>query len=158
DLRVNALRAHRDDMLVGLQALNVKAERTPYAPLGIRIASAEGLSHLQTTQFFQTGAFEFQDEASQIAALLCDAKPGMRVLDLAAGAGGKSLALAAAMQNKGEILAFDDNPARMKQLLPRARRAGARIVRIAERRGGPLWGDGRFDVVLADVPCSGSGV
>jgi 16S rRNA (cytosine967-C5)-methyltransferase len=157
DLRVNTLRASRHDMLVGLRALGIKAEPTPFAPHGIRIASAEGLSALQQTQFFQTGAFEFQDESSQIAAVLCEAKPGQRVLDLAAGAGGKSLALAAAMQNKGSILAFDSDSKRLKQLGPRARRAGASIITATDKRGGPLWGDGKFDLVLVDSPCSGSG-
>jgi len=157
DLRVNTLRASRHDMLVGLRSLNINAEPTRYAPNGIRIASGEGLSALQQTQFFQTGAFEFQDESSQIAAALCDAKPGQRVLDLAAGAGGKSLALAAAMQNKGSILAFDSDSTRLRQLGPRARRAGASIITATDKRGGPLWGDGKFDVVLVDAPCSGSG-
>ena len=157
DLRVNTLRASRHDMLVGLRSLNIKAEPTRYAPHGIRIASAEGLSALQQTQFFQTGAFEFQDESSQIAAALCDAKPGQRVLDLAAGAGGKSLALAADMQNKGCILAFDSDATRLKQLGPRARRAGASIITATSKRGGPQWGDGKFDLVLVDAPCSGSG-
>jgi 16S rRNA (cytosine967-C5)-methyltransferase len=81
----------------------------------------------------------------------------MRVLDLAAGAGGKSLAFAAMMQNRGEILAFDDNPERLKPLAPRARRAGADIIKVSDKRGGPLWGNGKFDVVLVDAPCSGSG-
>jgi len=144
-------------MLVGLRSLGIKADPAPYAPHGIRIPTAEGLSSLQQTQFFQTGAFEFQDESSQIAAVLCDAKPGARVLDLAAGAGGKSLALAAAMQNKGSILAFDSDAVRLKQLGPRARRAGATIITATDKRGGPLWGDGKFDVVLVDAPCSGSG-
>jgi 16S rRNA (cytosine967-C5)-methyltransferase len=157
DLRVNALRADRNDIITGLRALDVKAERTPYSPYGIRIQSAERLSALEQTQFFQTGAFEFQDEASQIAAILCGAKPGMRVLDLAAGAGGKSLALAAIMQNKGHILAFDDEGSRLKPVRPRARRAGANIIGVTEKRGGHHWGNGRFDVVLVDAPCSGSG-
>jgi 16S rRNA (cytosine967-C5)-methyltransferase len=157
DLRVNTLRAQRDDMLVGLRSLDVAAERTPFSPFGIRIASGAGLGALQHTQFFQTGAFEFQGEASQLATQLCGAKPGQRVLDLAAGAGGKSLAFAALMRDRGEILAFDIDPKRLKQVLPRARRAGASIIRIADRRGGPAWGNGRFDVVLVDAPCSGSG-
>ncbi len=157
DLRVNTLRASRHDMLVGLDALGVKAQASLYSPVGIRIPSGEGLGALQQTQFFQTGAFEFQDESSQIAALLCDAKPGLRVLDLAAGAGGKSLALAAQMRNKGEILAHDSDPVRLKQLAPRARRAGATIIKTTGERGGPLWGDGKFDIVLVDSPCSGSG-
>lgn len=157
DLRVNTLRAEREETLVGLRSLGIKAEPTPFAPHGIRIPSAEGLSALEHTRFFQTGAFEFQDEASQIAALLCAAEPGMRVLDLAAGAGGKALAMAADMENQGEILALDINPARLKQIGPRARRAGATIIKPTDKRGGPLWGDGKFDLVLVDAPCSGSG-
>jgi 16S rRNA (cytosine967-C5)-methyltransferase len=157
DLRVNTLRAARDDMLVGLRSLGVDAQRTPFSPFGLRIASGEGLGALQHTQFFQTGAFEFQDEASQLVTQLCTVKPGESVLDLAAGAGGKSLALAALMRNRGEILAFDVDLKRLKQLQPRARRAGAAIIRIADRRGGPAWGNGKFDLVLVDAPCSGSG-
>lgn len=157
DLRVNTLRATRDDMLVGLRSLGVEAQRTPFSPVGLRIASAEGLGALQHTQFFQTGAFEFQDEASQLATQLCAVKPGQSVLDLAAGAGGKALALAALMRNRGEILAFDVDARRLKQLQPRARRAGAAIIKTADRRGGPAWGKGKFDVVLVDAPCSGSG-
>jgi 16S rRNA (cytosine967-C5)-methyltransferase len=157
DLRVNTLRAVRDDLLVGLRSLDVAAERTPFSPDGIRIASGERLGALQHTQFFQTGAFEFQDEASQLVARLCAVKPGQSALDLAAGAGGKSLALAALMRNRGEILAFDVDARRLKQLPPRARRAGATIIRVADRRGGPAWGKGKFDVVLVDAPCSGSG-
>ncbi|HYM19106.1 MAG TPA: RsmB/NOP family class I SAM-dependent RNA methyltransferase [Micropepsaceae bacterium] len=157
DLRVNSLRAERRAMLDGLRSLDIQCDVTPFSPFGIRVPSAEGLSALEHTRFFQTGAFEFQDEASQLAALLCGAKPGDRVLDLAAGAGGKSLALAALMRNKGEILAYDANPARLKQLAPRARRAGASIITVAETRGGPKWGNGKFDIVLVDAPCSGSG-
>jgi 16S rRNA (cytosine967-C5)-methyltransferase len=79
------------------------------------------------------------------------------VLDLAAGSGGKALALAAAMQDKGEILAFDTDATRLKQLRPRARRAGAEIIASTGNREGPMWGDGLFDIVLVDSPCSGSG-
>jgi len=157
DLRVNSLRAERRAMLDGLRSLDITCEATRLSPLGIRVPSAAGLSALEHTRFFQTGAFEFQDEASQLAALLCGAKTGDRVLDLAAGAGGKSLALAALMQDKGEIVAYDANPSRLKQLAPRARRAGANIITIAETRGGPKWGNGKFDLVLIDAPCSGSG-
>ena len=157
DLRVNTLRAERNGILVGLASLGLKARPTPYSPDGVRLDSAEGLGALHHTSFFQTGAFEFQDESSQIVSLLCGAEPGMSVLDLAAGAGGKSLALAATMQNRGEILAFDDYPERLKALNPRARRAGASIIKVAKSRGGPFWGDGKFDIVLVDAPCSGSG-
>jgi len=157
DLRVNRLRASRPDMLAGLRSLGIKAEPTPFAPHGIRIPSGEGLGALQHTRFFQTGAFEFQDEASQVAALLTAVKPGDRVLDLAAGAGGKALAMAAAMQDRGEILAFDTDALRLRQLGPRARRAGVSIITPTDRRGGPAWGDGKFDTVLVDAPCTGSG-
>jgi 16S rRNA (cytosine967-C5)-methyltransferase len=155
DLRVNTLRAQRDDMLVGLRSLDIAAEPTPFSSVGIRIASGEGLGALQHTQFFQTGAFEFQDESSQLVTHLCGVKPGESVLDLAAGAGGKSLALAALMRNRGEILAFDIASQRLKQLSPRARRAGAAIIKTADRRDG--WASRTFDVVLIDSPCSGSG-
>ena len=157
DVRVNRLRAKREAMLVGLSSLGITAQPMTYAPDGIRIASAEGLSRLEHTQFFQTGAFEFQDEASQIAAHLCGAKPGDRVLDLAAGAGGKALALAAIMGNQGEILAFDIDAARLREVRPRARRAGASIIASTSKKGGAAWGDGKFDIVLVDAPCSGSG-
>jgi 16S rRNA (cytosine967-C5)-methyltransferase len=157
DIRVNTLKASRNEAISALHSLGYKAEATPFAPNGIRIPSGEGLGALQKTPLFEEGAFEFQDEASQIGAALCAAKPGRRVLDLAAGAGGKSLALAAAMLNKGEILAFDDSLQRLKSLRERMTRAGADIIKIANNRGGPLWGDGKFDVVLVDAPCSGSG-
>src|SRR5262249_56780400 len=106
---------------------------------------------------YRTGAFEIQDASAQRSVVLSDAKPGMQVLDLAAGAGGKSLALAASMENQGRLLAFDDKPERLKPLAERAARAGASMITIAERRGGALWGNGRFDLVFLDVPCSGSG-
>ena len=157
DLRVNILRSSREETLAGLVSLGIKAEPTPFAPSGIRIPSGSGLGALQHTPPFQAGAFEFQDEASQIAALLCAAKPGTRVLDLAAGAGGKALAMAAYMENTGEILALDTEPAMLKQIGPRARRAGVTIISATDKRGGPLWGNGKFDMVLVDAPCSGSG-
>ncbi|MGQ0742180.1 MAG: RsmB/NOP family class I SAM-dependent RNA methyltransferase [Alphaproteobacteria bacterium] len=157
DLRVNTLKEQRDVLLANLRAMGVRAEATPHAPTGIRVPSGEGLSVLHRSPMYLEGAFEFQDEASQICTLLCAVKPGMRVLDLAAGAGGKSLALAAHMQNEGNILAFDDAPLRLRPLAERSQRAGARIITIAEKRGGPLWGDGKFEVVLVDAPCSGSG-
>ena len=157
DLRVNTLKEQRNALIANLQSMGFKAEATPYSPTGIRVPSGEGLSALHRSAFFLEGAFEFQDEASQIAAVLCAVKPGQSVLDLAAGAGGKSLALAATMQNKGQVLAFDDSPQRLKPLSERAARAGATIISIADKRGGPLWGKGKFDVVLVDAPCSGSG-
>jgi 16S rRNA (cytosine967-C5)-methyltransferase len=155
DLRVNALKAGRADVLSRLKAEDFDAVPTRYSPFAIRVAP--GAKGLERTEAFADGLFEFQDEASQIAALLCGARAGMRVLDLAAGAGGKALALAAAMNNAGEILAFDDNAERLKPLAERAARAGAGNITIATKRGGPLWRDGKFDLVLIDAPCSGTG-
>src|SRR5581483_1301444 len=99
DLRVNTLKASRDEILAALKAEGFDAQPARYAPFAIRLPA--GTRGLEQTDLFAAGAFEFQDEAAQIACLLTGAKPGMRVLDLAAGAGGKSLALAAMMQNKG---------------------------------------------------------
>jgi 16S rRNA (cytosine967-C5)-methyltransferase len=157
DLRVNTLKAARPEVLAGLQAEGFAAMATPHSPIGIRIPPGEGSAALAQSPLFLAGAFEFQDEAAQIASLLAGAQPGTRVLDLAAGAGGKALAMAAAMHNRGEILAFDDAPKRLAPLAERAARAGATCITLAQGRGGPLWGNGKFDLVFLDAPCSGTG-
>jgi len=154
DLRVNTLKAKRADVIAQLRADNFACEIP--AELDDAIRCSPGVN-LTAHPLFTSGAVEIQDWAAQRAVALSDAQPGMRVLDLAAGAGGKSLALAAAMQNRGRILAFDDKPERLAPLTERAARAGASIITIAQVRGGPLWGNGRFDLVFLDVPCSGSG-
>ena len=156
DLRVNTLRRERGEVLAALVAQGFAAEATPFAPNGIRIASGEASSSLGRGAMFESGAFEFQDEAAQIAALLCRARPGMRVLDLAAGAGGKTLALAAAMRNQGEIVACDIRQPALQALAARAARAGATNIRTHLLDDNmPL--EGKFDAVLLDAPCSGSG-
>ena len=184
DLRVNTLKTSRDDLLDALQSEGYDAQPTPFSPFGIRLA--EGEAKLGRGGLFLSGAFEFQDEAAQIAALLCGAQPGMRVLDLAAGAGGKSLALAAVMRNEGEIIACDVRNDALTELERRALRAGVTIVStfpLPHEGGGegqgegaanaklnrstpspqpspPLRGgegDSLFDVVLLDAPCSGTG-
>jgi len=153
DLRVNTLKVQREDVLQGLQAQGVTAAPTPYAPQGIRITGEAG--NLSETALFKSGAFEIQDEAAQIAAQLCEARPGMRVLDLAAGAGGKSLALAAAMKNKGEIIACDVRGEALAELEKRAQRAGVTIIKtLILDHAQPA---GPFDLVLVDAPCSGTG-
>ena len=153
DLRVNTLKARREEVLRGLQGQGVAAAPTPYAPHGIRIAGEGG--NLSETPLFKSGAFEIQDEAAQIASALCAATPGMRVLDLAAGAGGKSLALAAAMENKGEIIACDVRGDALVELEKRSQRAGVTIIKVLHldhtQPAGP------FDLVLVDAPCSGTG-
>lgn len=149
DLRVNTLKASRDELLASLRNSGFDAAITAYSPLGLRLPA--GANGLERHPLFEQGAFEFQDEAAQIASLLCDARPGMRVCDLAAGAGGKALALAAAMRNQGEIIASDIAATRLAQIGPRAARAGATIIRTA------LSPRGEFERVLVDAPCSGSG-
>ncbi len=156
DLRVNTLRRERGEVLAALVAQGFTAQATPFAPHGIRIASGEASSSLGRGAMFESGAFEFQDEAAQIAALLCRARPGMRILDLAAGAGGKTLALAAAMRNQGEIVACDIRQPALQELAARAARAGATNIQTHLLDGGAPP-DGRFDAVLLDAPCSGSG-
>ncbi len=153
DLRVNSLKASRDEVLAQLksEALDCTAIGTN----GIRCAPANFSKH----PLFEAGAFEIQDLAAQIAAERAGAKPGMRVLDLAAGAGGKALALAAAMGNQGEIIACDIRGAALAELEKRAARAGVTIVRT-RILSGPDEADrlgGGFDLVLVDAPCSGSG-
>lgn len=153
DLRVNTLAAAREHVIAALGAEGLAAAPTPYAPHGIRMV--DEAPSLSRSPLFESGAFEFQDEAAQIATVLCDARPGMRVLDLAAGAGGKSLALAAAMQNRGEIVACDVRGEALFELQKRAARAGVTIIKtLALEHAKP---EGAFDLVLVDAPCSGSG-
>lgn len=153
DIRVNSLKTSRDSVLSALAGMGLSATPTPYAPLGIRISGEASL--LSRSALFESGAFEFQDEAAQLACALAAAGPGMRVLDLAAGAGGKSLALAAAMRNQGEIVACDVRADALAELEKRAARAGITIIRtMLLDRAHP---DGRSDLVFLDVPCSGTG-
>jgi 16S rRNA (cytosine967-C5)-methyltransferase len=151
DVRVNSLKAARDDVLARLREDGIEAVALPDLPLAIRCPPN---SPLTAHPLFVEGAFEIQDAAAQAAVLFCEAKPGMRVLDLAAGAGGKALALAAAMENKGEVIACDVRTEALTELERRARRAGAHIIR-SQLLGTPP--EGPFDLVLVDAPCSGSG-
>ncbi len=152
DLRVNTLKASRDAVLATLRAEGYAADPARYSPFAIRIPSGDRLAALRQNKIFELGFFEFQDEAAQIAALLARARPGERILDLAAGAGGKALALAADMKNLGSLIACDIDAGRLAQLGPRAERAGAVIeVHPGEAPPGP------FDAVFVDAPCSGTG-
>jgi 16S rRNA (cytosine967-C5)-methyltransferase len=153
DIRVNTLKAARDDVIAALAADGITAGPAPYAPHGIRISGEA--TNLSKSALFESGAFEFQDEAAQIASALCGAKPGMRILDLAAGAGGKSLAFAASMQNQGEIVACDVRGEALFELEKRAQRAGATIIKtLPLDHGQPT---GLFDAVFVDAPCTGTG-
>jgi 16S rRNA (cytosine967-C5)-methyltransferase len=153
DIRVNTLKATRDDVIAALAAEGVAAAPAPFAPHGIRIAGEA--TNLSKSALFESGAFEFQDEAAQIASALCGAKPGMRILDLAAGAGGKSLAFAAAMENRGEIFACDVRGEALFELEKRAQRAGATIIKTLPLDHGQPTGP--FDAVFVDAPCTGTG-
>lgn len=158
-LRANTLRGTREDLQAALAREGVVARPTPFAPHGLVV---EGDADLFATAAFGSGAFEQQDEASQLAALVVLPPPGGRVLDLCAGSGGKTLALAAALQNRGEILATDVHTGRLAELRTRARRAGAGNVRaVAIDDGGPdavvRTFAARADRILVDAPCSGVG-
>ena len=158
-MRVNRLKADRTKVLKALSRFG--AAETPFSPDGLRIAETQGEGrhpNVQNEPAFQKGWFEVQDEGSQIAALMTGAKPGEQVLDLCAGAGGKTLALASAMENKGQVFATDSDRARLAPIFERLKRAGARNAQVREA-GAPLDDlAGRMDAVLIDAPCTGSGV
>jgi 16S rRNA (cytosine967-C5)-methyltransferase len=153
DIRVNSLKANRDAVMSDLAHEDIASIPTPHAQDGIRISG--DAARLSRLALFESGAFEFQDEAAQLASELAAARPGMRVLDLAAGAGGKSLAFAAAMQNRGEIVACDVRGEALFELEKRAARAGATIIKtLPLDHAQPA---GLFDLVFLDAPCSGTG-
>ncbi len=162
DLRVNGLKGDRETLIARLAAEGIAAEPTPLSPIGLRLKERRPLTGLAS---FKEGLFEPQDEGSQLAALLCDARPKGQVVDFCAGAGGKTLALAAAMENSGRIVACDVSEARLKRAAQRLKRAGAFTVerrhmsterdKWIKRRAGRF--DGGFDRVLVDAPCTGSG-
>jgi 16S rRNA (cytosine967-C5)-methyltransferase len=160
DMRVNTLKAEREELLPKLEHL--KAEPTRWSPVGLRIhMSADAKSPaLHAEPPFIKGFVEIQDEGSQIAALLAGAKPGEQVIDLAAGAGGKTLALSAAMENRGQIFATDIDKRQLAPIHDRLARAGARNVQVRTPRGETdMLADlaGRADLVLIDAPCTGTG-
>lgn len=160
DLRINSVAGDREKMKESLAKDKVPTDETPYSPWGLR---AQGKAFLGETKAFRSGHIEIQDEGSQLIALACDAQPGMQVLDYCAGGGGKTLALASAMRVKGRIVAMDLEESRLAKAKTRFKRA--RVSDIIETR--PLSEEKSrkwlrrqkqsFDVVLVDVPCSGTG-
>lgn len=159
DIRVNTLKTTRDDLQKRLAAQDdIESVPTPYSPWGLRLAKRYALA---ATKSYQEGWFDIQDEGSQLVALLCDAKPGQWVMDYCAGAGGKTLALAAMMQNKGRIIACDILESRLKAGAKRFQRAGVHNYQhhtLVE--GKDRWlirHQQKFDRVLVDAPCSGTG-
>jgi len=159
DLRVNTLVATRAQVIEALQRFGAIAG--PLSPLAVRIPApgpATRNANVEAEPAHGKGWYEVQDAASQVAALLSGAKPGERVADICAGAGGKTLALAAMMQNQGKLVAHDADRFRLRPIFERLRRAGVTNVEvISAEDGGALAAAGPFDCVVIDAPCSGSG-
>jgi 16S rRNA (cytosine967-C5)-methyltransferase len=161
DLRVNPLKGTRDDALAALSHLH--PEPTPLSPLGLCVphfADGRGPS-VQSEPAFLEGLVEIQDEGSQLVAMLAGARPGETVIDLCAGGGGKTLALASLLNNRGRIVATDADQRRLAPLHARLERSGATNVEIRTPRGRahePLAGlESGADLVLVDAPCTGVG-
>lgn len=158
DLRANVQKAKREEVQEALRAAGVSAEPTPFSPWGLRVQGKPALNKLEV---FTSGAVEVQDEGSQLLALLLDAKRSEMVVDFCAGAGGKTLALGAAMRNTGRLYAFDVSGHRLAALKPRLARSGLSNVyptQIAHERDERIKRlSGKIDRVLVDAPCSGLG-
>ncbi|OJX32518.1 MAG: SAM-dependent methyltransferase [Burkholderiales bacterium 68-12] len=158
DLRVNILKEKREQVQKELAQAAIKTEATPYSPWGLRVQGKPALTKLPA---FVRGAIEVQDEGSQLLALLLDAKRGEMVVDFCAGAGGKTLAIGAAMRSTGRLYAFDVSAHRLDALKPRLARSGLSNVHPAaiahERDERVKRLAGKIDRVLVDAPCSGLG-
>lgn len=158
DLRVNSMKAGRDEVIAKLAEAPIVAEPTAYAANGLRIRKKPSIQNLP---LFKDGTIEVQDEGSQILAQLVGAKRGEMVADFCAGAGGKTLALGAAMRNTGRLYAFDVSEKRLAKLKPRLARSGLSNVHpvvIAHERDAKIKRlAGKLDRVLVDAPCSGLG-
>ncbi|WP_137935074.1 RsmB/NOP family class I SAM-dependent RNA methyltransferase [Mesorhizobium comanense] len=158
DLRVNPVKATREAMLGALRDLGLAAQASAMAPHGIRVDERPSLAGLP---MLRSGEVEIQDEGSQLVAMLVDARPGERVVDFCAGAGGKTLAIAAQMNNKGHVVACEVMEGRLKRGAERFRRAGLHNIETRLLSGETdKWikrHKGGFDRVLVDAPCSGTG-
>jgi len=158
DLRVNALKEKREQTQKELAQAAIKTIAAPYSPWGLRVEGKPALTKLDA---FTRGAIEVQDEGSQLLALLLDAKRGEMVVDFCAGAGGKTLAIGAAMRSTGRLYAFDVSAHRLESLKPRLARSGLSNVHpaaIAHERDERIKRlAGKIDRVLVDAPCSGLG-
>ncbi len=158
DLRVNLLKAKRDEVLAELAEHGVEAFPTPMSPDGVRLTTKPGLT---SWPLYKDGKIDVQDEGSQMIARLVQPRRGEMVCDFCAGAGGKTLAMGALMRSTGRLYAFDVNEKRLSGMTPRMRRAGLSNVHpIAiktERDARVKRLVGKFDRVLVDAPCSGTG-
>lgn len=152
-LRVQTFRRSREEVLRELAALGIPAEPTEFSPWGLVV---QGRQNVLGTALYREGIVEVQDEGSQLTACLCDPRPDERVLDLCAGAGGKSLALGSMMRGRGSIVAYDVDSRRLARAKERARRAGLGNIRAVSSRE-EVERLGPYDVILVDAPCSSSG-
>ncbi len=158
DMRVNTLLADRGKVLAELS--DAGAVATGLAPHGMRvppIVEAGRHPNVQVEPAFQKGWFEIQDEGSQIVAQLAGAHPGMQVLDYCAGGGGKTLAMSAQMDNRGQIFAYDSEKARLAPIFDRLKRAECRNVQVVASQSALSPREGQMDLVLVDAPCTGAG-
>ncbi len=158
DLRVNTLKSNVAKVTKQLE--RAKAKPAAIARFGLRVEPGEGpdrLPNVTADAAFQRGAFEVQDEGSQIAADLVFARPGEQVLDFCAGAGGKTLAMAATMENRGQIHAYDSDRHRLKPIHERLKRAGIRNAQVHEPDSDLSDLIGNMDRVVIDAPCTGTG-
>ncbi len=159
DLRTNTLKCKdAGDLILALDRDGHFGVPTPHSPIGVRLKKRLAAFN---TQAFKDGKFEMQDEGSQIVSLLVKAKPGQKIIDFCAGAGGKTLAIAATMENKGRILAWDTSASRLAQMGKRLARAGVSNVQthVLSSEADPFLKRhlASADWVLVDAPCSGSG-
>ncbi|MBB5755238.1 RsmB/NOP family class I SAM-dependent RNA methyltransferase [Prosthecomicrobium pneumaticum] len=163
DLRANTLKGEADAIAARLaEELGRAPERPELAAAALRYGAERGTPepHVVSTESYLKGLVEIQDLGSQLAAVLAGARPGEQVLDLCAGGGGKTLALAAAMDNRGQIYAHDSDRRRLAPIHDRLARAGVRNVQIrTPRPGADVLADleGAMDLVLVDAPCTGTG-
>jgi len=160
DLRVNTIKVTREQAQASLAKDDVETIETPYSPFGLRSIGKK--PYMSATKAFHKGMVEIQDEGSQLIALLCDAKPGMRVLDYCAGSGGKTLGIAAMMEGKGIIYAMDNNSRRLEKGRRRYKKADVHNVEVRslEEEKHRKWlrrQKGAIDIMLVDAPCSSSG-
>lgn len=158
DLRVNPVKATREQAMAALAEVGINAALTPLSPVGLRLP---GRAPIMALDAYKNGMIEIQDEGSQLVALIADAKPGMQVVDFCAGAGGKTLAIAAMMENKGRVVASDVLEGRLTRAKERFRRAGLHNIETRalknERDPWVKRHKGKFDRVIIDAPCSGTG-
>lgn len=158
-LRCNTLKTTRDDLVTALAAENLDATPTRYSPFGLDLANP---ARAFTSNAFRDGLFEAQDEGSQLIAEIVTPARGSRVLDACAGTGGKTLALSALMGGTGTLLGLDVSEAKLEETRRRARRAAAHNIRALRTRPDEWPAEiealkGKFNRVLVDAPCGGSG-